>query len=180
MQTLSTISTAMRPTGGYTTEIMSAAVTAVKEPKTSSSESSTVMLSEAAKDQYVSNKNEPVNNEKEDGPNQQAGQEVAEKGSDREGSSKTDAIAEILERLQELLKEAQQRLRVAQQQMTLAMAEMKSAGNESQKMVAMLKVQAEQTLVISAQGEVLEIHAQINKILQEQQKQAKSGRNRGE
>jgi hypothetical protein len=63
--------------------------------------------------------------------------------------------------------------------MTLAMAEMKSAGDEQQKMAAMMKVQAAQTLVISAQGEVLEIHAQINKILQEQQKQTKGGTSGG-
>ncbi len=177
MQTVSAITpTVLRPATGSVPEIMpTAAVTAIREPKASSPESSTVILSEAAKDRYVSDQNKPVKNEESESPLQQAGQKAAEKAAGSESTGGSDAIAGTLERLKELLKEAQQRLRVAQQQMAQAMAEMKNAGTESQKMTAMLKVQAAQTLVISAQGEVLEIHAQINKILQEQQKQAKGG-----
>lgn len=175
MQTPSTISAAMRPSGGYTPELVSSAVTAVQEPKTSSPESSTVMLSESAKDKYVSDKQEAQKNADAGSAIRQPGQDAAKKAGASEGSGGSDAVEETLERLKELLKEAQQRLRAAQQQMALAMAEMKSAGDEQQKMAAMLKVQAAQALVISAQGEVLEIHAQINNLLQEQQKQAKSG-----
>lgn len=177
MQTVSAITpNAQRPITGAVSEVMpAAAVTAVKEPKTSSPESTTVMLSEAAKDRYVSDQNKPVNNEESESPLQKAGQEAAEKATGSESSSGSDPIAETLERLKELLKEAQKRLRVAQQQMAQAMAEMKNASTESQKMAAMLKVQAAQTQVISIQGEVLEIHGQINKILQEQQKAAKGG-----
>ncbi|MDL2284606.1 hypothetical protein LJC19_05640 [Oxalobacter sp. OttesenSCG-928-P03] len=164
--------TAIRAFNGYSTEVTSGAVTAVQDPKTTSPDSTTVKLSNEAIDRYASDQSEPaVKNEEEKTPLQQAGQEATEKaaGSSEGGS---DPIAETLERLQELLKEAQERLRTAQQQMAQAMAEMRSAGDEAQKMAAMVKVQAAQALVISAQGEVLQIHTQINKILQEQQKQA--------
>ena len=163
MQTISTVS-ATRPASGYSPDVMSGAVTAVLKPKNASPENTTVRLSERAKDQYVSENKESAKHSA-----RQTETETAEKG------NATDAIAETMEHLQQLLREAQKRLRIAQQQMALAMAEMKSAGSEPQKMAAMMKVQTTQTLVISAQGEILGIHAQINHILQEQQKQAKAG-----
>ncbi len=166
MQTPGTTSTTtIRPASGYTSGMMSGAVSAVQGPSTSSPDSTTVKLSHEAMDRYTSDQNDPAV--------EQAGQEAAEKAGASESSGSTDAIAETLKQLQELLKEAQERLRVAQQQMAQAMAEMKGAGDESQKMAAMTKVQAAQMQVISAQGEVLAIYTQINKILEEQQKQAK-------
>ena len=162
MQTISTVSTT-RPASGYSPDVMSGAVTAVLKPKTTSPESTTVRLSEQAKDQYVSDKNESAKNSE-----QQTRSDAPEGGA-------KDTITETLEHLQLLLREAQERLRSTQQQMTLAMAKMKGTKNEQQKMTAMMKVQSIQTLVIFTQGEILGIHAQINHILQEQQKQEKAG-----
>ncbi|MCL1886456.1 MAG: hypothetical protein FWG01_00750 [Betaproteobacteria bacterium] len=163
----------MRRTNGYTSEMTSGAVTAVQESKASSADSTTVKLSGKAMDQYAADQNNAaIKNETSQSPIEQAGQETAEKASSSVTGG-SDSITEILERLQALLKEAQERLKIALQQMTQAMAEMQNAGDESQKMAAMMKVQAAQILVIGAQGEVLEIYTQINKILEEQQKQTK-------
>jgi hypothetical protein len=176
MQTAGTVSvTTMRPTSGHASVAASGAVMAVQELKSGTSDSTTVRLSGEAIDRYTADQDrvESKNGESENPfRQQQTAEKIAEEADISESGESSDPVGETLERLQELLKLALKRLRAAQQQLALAVAEMRSAGDEAQKMAAMTKVQAAQVMVISAQGEVLQIHTQINKILEEQQKKS--------
>lgn len=160
-----------RPAAGYSAEITAGAVSAVRETAPVSPGSTTVNLSQEAIGRYAKDagNNEPVKNGQTRRSLRQATEEAAaSSGAQENGNS----IADTMDRLQERLEEAQKRLEEAQRQLAQAMAEMRSARDESQKMAAMLKVQAAQAQVISAQGELLEIYAQINDLLEEQQKQS--------
>lgn len=159
-----------RPAAGYSAEITSGAVSAVRETAPVSPGSTTVNLSQEAIGRYAKDagNNEPAKNGQTGRSLRQATEEAAASGAQENGNS----IADTMDRLQEMLEEAQKRLEEAQRQLAKAMAEMRGARDESQKMAAMLKVQAAQAQVISAQGEVLEIYAQINDLLEEQQKQS--------
>lgn len=139
-----------------------------KPPKASSAASSTVNLSNASVDKYTADQN---NIHLKKTALNQASNESAEK-TEKNDSAETDPVSETLLRLQKMLKEAQQRLNLAQQKMTQAMTEQQNASNESERIAGTMKIQEAQTLVVSSQGEVLAIHAQINKIIQEQQKAA--------
>jgi hypothetical protein len=150
--------------------VVSGAITAIPESKSASSESTTVRLSDEAKGRYAADQDKvEERKENSENPLHQAFENKTEEAGSSGGG---DPVAETLARLQEMLKEALKRLKAAQQQMALAMAEMSSAGDDAQRMAAMTKVQAAQALVASAQGEVMQINMQINKILAQQQKQA--------
>lgn len=158
-----------RPAAGYSAEITSGAVSAVRETAPVSPGSTTVNLSKEAIGRYTQaagEKKQAQNNQTGNAPGQVAAEPLA-----ASGKQESDAIADAMERLQDMLEEAQKRLEEAQRQLAQAMAEMRGAKDEAQKMAALLKVQTAQAQVISAQGEVLEIYAQINELLEEQQKQ---------
>lgn len=161
----------IRPAGGYSAEITSGAVSAVRETAPLSPGSTTVNLSQEAIGRYAKD-----TGESKQAANRQTGNTLGQTTADPLAASDTqgnkNSIEDTMDRLQEMLEEAQKRLEEAQRQLAQAMAEMRGARDESQKMAAMLKVQAAQAQVISAQGEVLEIYAQINDLLEEQQKQS--------
>lgn len=158
-----------RPAAGYSTEITSGAVSAVRETAPLSPGSTTVNLSQEAIGRYAKD-----TGENKQAANRQAGntpgQAAAEQLTASDTQESKNSIEDTMNRLQDMLEEAQKRLEEAQRQLARAMAEMRGARDESQKMAAMLKVQAAQAQVISAQGEVLEIYAQITDLLEEQQK----------
>ena len=158
-----------RPAAGYSAEITSGAVSAVRETTPISPGSTTVNLSKEAIGRYTritgENKQEQ-NSQSGNAPGQTAPEPLA-----ASGGQERDAIADTMERLQDMLEKARKRLEEAQQQLAQATAEMRGAKDEARKMAALLKVQAAQAQVISAQSEVLEIYAQITNLLEEQQKQ---------
>ena len=157
-----------RPSAGYSTEITSGAVNAVREIAPLSPGSTTVDLSKEAIGRYANESEQPSDRRSGNAPARKAAK-PPDAFSTQENN---DTIADTMDRLKEMLEKAQKRLEEAQRQLTKAMAEMRGAKDESQKMTAMLKVQAAQAQVIQTQSEVLEICAQINELLEEQQKQS--------
>lgn len=157
-----------RPAAGYSAEITSGAVSAVRETAPLSAGSTTVNLSKEAIGRYTqaAGENKQKNSQTGNAPGQTAAEPIA-----ASGTQESNAIADTMERLQAMLEEAQKRLEEAQRQLAQATAEMRGAKDEAQKMAALLKVQTAQAQVISAQGEVLQIYSQINELLEEQQKQ---------
>jgi len=130
-------------------------------------ESATVRLSDEAREHFTANQDR-VEEKSDDSGKSPADffKAVADESRVEEAAGATDPM----QRLEEMLEEALERLKYAQHQMTLAMMEVRNATDSAEKMAALEKVQAAQLLLLAAQGEVLAIHEQINKLISEQQK----------
>ena len=158
----------IRSAGSYASMSTTTYSMAVPEIKPAFSLSTTVQLSEEARDRFVANQDRV--DENTDGSKRSLAEFFQALTEEAAAQEETPQITDTLERLQEMLEEALKRLRVAQQQVTLAMMELRNALDEAEKMAALQKVQAAQMSVLSVQGEVLVIHEQINKVIAEQQK----------
>ena len=158
----------VRSAGSYVSMATTTFAAAVPELKPVFSASTTVQLSEEAKDRFVANQDRVDEKTDESGKSLSGFfQAVTDEAEVQEG---TDQITDTIERLQEMLEEAIKRLKFAQQQLALATMELRNSTDEAQKMAALQKVQAAQLQVLSVQGEVLVIHERINQIISEQQK----------
>lgn len=160
---------APRYIGSDTSDTVTGSLTAIQEISSSSSDSTTVKLSDEAKTRYKSAQNQSPKEEKSKSPIKQVANSI-----ENQENNSPDAINETLKQLQKALEEAQKRLSIALQQMKEAMMEMKNASDETARIAAMAKVQTAQMQVITAQGEVLAIYTQMNELLEAQQKASKS------